>query len=68
VISHDLPSLAGVADRVAVLHHGRVVEDGPVRQVLEDPRDPYTARLVAAAPRLRREHLLTATSAPVPAS
>jgi ABC-type glutathione transport system ATPase component len=60
VISHDLPSLAGIADRVAVLHQGRIVEDGPVRQVLEDPRHPYTARLVAAAPRLRREHLLSA--------
>ncbi|GAA2011052.1 hypothetical protein GCM10009839_01320 [Catenulispora yoronensis] len=66
VISHDLPSLAGVADRVAVLHRGRVVEEGPVRQVLEDPQDPYTARLVAAAPRLRREQLLTAS--PTPAS
>ncbi|WP_194915823.1 ABC transporter ATP-binding protein [Catenulispora rubra] len=64
VISHDLPSLAGVADRVAVLHQGRIVEDGPVRQVLEDPRHAYTARLVAAAPRLRREHLLSARPTP----
>ncbi|HEV2635411.1 MAG TPA: ATP-binding cassette domain-containing protein [Actinocrinis sp.] len=58
VISHDLLSLATVADRVAVLHQGRIVEDGPVRQVLEDPRHPYTARLLAAAPRLRRAHLV----------
>lgn len=54
VITHDLASLAGIADRVAVLRHGRIVEDGPVGQVLEHPAHPYTARLVAATPRLRR--------------
>ncbi|HEY3867910.1 MAG TPA: ATP-binding cassette domain-containing protein [Actinocrinis sp.] len=53
VISHDLHSLAGVADRVAVLHGGRVAEQGPVRDVLDHPQHPYTSRLVAAAPRLR---------------
>jgi ABC-type glutathione transport system ATPase component len=53
VISHDLHSLAGVADRVAVLNEGRVVEHGPVRHVLDNPQDPYTQRLLAAAPRLR---------------
>ena len=54
VITHDLASLAGLADRVAVLRHGRIVEDGPVGRVLEQPSHPYTARLVAATPRLRR--------------
>jgi ABC-type glutathione transport system ATPase component len=57
VISHDLLSLAGIADRIAVLNHGRIVEDGPTRQVLENPQHPYTARLLAAAPRLRRASL-----------
>ena len=57
VISHDLLSLAGIADRIAVLNHGRIVEDGPTRQVLEDPQHPYTAKLLAAAPRLRRANL-----------
>ena len=57
VISHDLLSLAGIADRVAVLHEGRIVENAPVRQILEDPQHAYTARLLAAAPRLRRERL-----------
>jgi ABC-type glutathione transport system ATPase component len=52
VISHDLISLAGFADRVAVLFAGRVVEQGPARQVLDDPQDPYTRRLLAATPRL----------------
>ncbi|MEY9929850.1 ABC-type glutathione transport system ATPase component [Catenulispora sp. GP43] len=54
VISHDLPSLAGLADRIVVLYRGRIVEDGPVEQVLREPSHPYTARLVAATPRLRR--------------
>ena len=62
VISHDLHSLAGIADRVAVLHHGRIAEQGPVRDVLDDPQHPYTARLVAAAPRLRREAFAEAAS------
>ena len=61
VISHDLPSLAETADRVAVLHKGRIVEQGPVRDVVGDPQHPYTRRLLAAAPRLRT---LTAQGAP----
>ncbi|MEU8174392.1 oligopeptide/dipeptide ABC transporter ATP-binding protein [Microbispora hainanensis] len=60
VISHDLVSLAGVADRVAVLYRGRIVEQGPIREVFDDPRHPYTALLVASAPRVtgRRRHSL----------
>lgn len=54
VISHDLHSLAGVADRVAVLYRGRLVEQGPAREVLEHPAHPYTALLTASAPRVRR--------------
>ena len=57
VISHDLHSLAGIADRIAVLNQGRIVELGPVRDVLDNPRHSYTIRLLAAAPRLRREAL-----------
>ncbi|MBX6382835.1 MAG: ABC transporter ATP-binding protein [Microbispora sp.] len=52
VISHDLVSLAGVADRVAVLYRGRIVEEGPIREVFDNPRHPYTALLVASAPRV----------------
>jgi oligopeptide/dipeptide ABC transporter ATP-binding protein len=50
VISHDLSSLAGVADRVVVLYRGRIVEDGPIGEVFAHPRHPYTALLVASAP------------------
>jgi ABC-type glutathione transport system ATPase component len=53
VISHDLHSLSGFADRVAVLYQGRIVEHGPTRQVLDNPQHSYTRRLLAAAPRLR---------------
>jgi ABC-type glutathione transport system ATPase component len=68
VISHDLHSLAGIADRVAVLHQGRIAEHGPVREVLDRPQHPYTIRLVAAAPRLRRERITgTATATVTPA-
>jgi ABC-type glutathione transport system ATPase component len=68
VISHDLHSLAGVADRVAVLNEGRVVEQGPVRQVLDDPADPYTRRLLAAAPRLHTQTTQTTASTKEPVS
>jgi len=49
-ISHDLAVVEILASRVAVLHHGRLVEIGTREQVLLHPREPYTRRLVAAAP------------------
>jgi oligopeptide/dipeptide ABC transporter ATP-binding protein len=58
VISHDLASLAAVADRIVVLYRGRVVEQGPTEQVFGEPRHPYTALLVASAPSLTRQHPL----------
>ena len=54
IISHDLSSLAGIADRVVVLYRGRIVEDGPVDQVFTRPRHPYTALLMASAPRVEK--------------
>ncbi|MFD8566900.1 ABC transporter ATP-binding protein [Streptomyces sp. NPDC059639] len=58
VISHDLSSLAGIADRVAVLYRGRLVEQGPIGDVLQHPRHPYTALLTASVPSVRTEHRL----------
>jgi ABC-type glutathione transport system ATPase component len=54
IISHDLSSLAGIADRVVVLYRGRIVEDGPVAEVFTRPRHPYTALLMASAPRVEQ--------------
>ncbi|QMU77379.1 ABC transporter ATP-binding protein [Streptacidiphilus sp. PB12-B1b] len=59
VISHDLSSLAGIADRIAVLYRGRLVEQGSTAEVLTRPLHPYTALLTASAPSVRREHSLT---------
>jgi len=50
LISHDLAVVADIADRVLVMERGRVVEDGPVREVLRRPRAPYTRQLLAAIP------------------
>ena len=52
VISHDLAVVAGIADRVAVMRSGRIVEEGTTVEVLSNPRHPYTRMLLAAAPRL----------------
>ena len=62
-ITHDLGVVAQVGDRVAVMYAGRVVEHGPVMEVLRAPRHPYTAGLLRAAPRLVREKLI-----PIPGS
>ena len=56
-ITHDLGVVAQVADRIAVTYAGRVVEEGPVREVLLRPRHPYTAGLLRASPQLVRQKL-----------
>ncbi|HWC87426.1 MAG TPA: ABC transporter ATP-binding protein [Solirubrobacteraceae bacterium] len=55
MITHDLPLAAHFADRVAVMYLGRIVEVGGARQVLRDPRHPYTRALRDVAPRRGRE-------------
>jgi oligopeptide/dipeptide ABC transporter ATP-binding protein len=62
-ITHDLGVVAQVADRIAVTYAGRIVEEGPVREVLARPRHPYTAGLLRASPQLVRHKL-----APIPGS
>ena len=56
-ITHDLGVVAKVADRVAVMYAGRIVEEGPTRNVLELPQHPYTQGLLAASPTLERREL-----------
>jgi peptide/nickel transport system ATP-binding protein len=50
VVSHDLAVVADLADRVAVMRGGEIVEEGPVEAILHDPRHPYTRSLLAAIP------------------
>ncbi|MGC9199526.1 MAG: ATP-binding cassette domain-containing protein [Acidobacteriaceae bacterium] len=49
-ISHDLAVVAQIADRVAVMRHGEIVEQGEVQQVLTRAQHPYTRKLLASAP------------------
>lgn len=54
-ISHDLGVIADIADRVAVMQMGQIVESGPVHQILNQPQHPYTKGLVACRPSLHRK-------------
>jgi oligopeptide/dipeptide ABC transporter ATP-binding protein len=56
IITHDLGVIAQLADRVAVMYAGRIVEDAPVAEIFDAPRHPYTRALVASIPRLNEWH------------
>src|SRR5690606_4075463 len=49
-ISHDLSVVAGLADTVAVMYAGRIVEIGPVDRILDEPQHPYTQGLIGSIP------------------
>jgi len=51
-ISHDLASVPGICDRIAILHHGAIVESGTSQQIFSHPQHEYTQRLMAALPRI----------------
>jgi peptide/nickel transport system ATP-binding protein len=60
-ITHNLGVIAQIADTVAIMYLGKVVEYGPVREILRNPKHPYTVDLLRAVPRLgktARQHLV----------
>ena len=54
LISHNLGAVSALADRVAVMYAGKIVETGKVKEIISAPKHPYTRALLAAVPRLGR--------------
>ncbi len=66
-ISHDLMTVRFLADRIAVMYMGRIVESGPTERIFSNPRHPYTAALLESAPTLDRiRHLPEAPMGELP--
>jgi peptide/nickel transport system ATP-binding protein len=65
-ISHDLAVVSQIADRVAVMQHGRIVEQAAASKIFSTPQHPYTRRLLAAAPTMttRRDQPLAGLALP----
>jgi ABC-type dipeptide/oligopeptide/nickel transport system ATPase component len=61
LITHNFGIIGGIADRVAVMFRGSIVEEGPTESVLRDPQHAYTKALIACIPQLgqRRKRLTT---------
>ncbi len=64
-ITHDFGVVAEIADRVAVMQSGRIVEQGRAEDILNRPQHPYTQALIAAVPPLRPAHRPSAETAPL---
>jgi peptide/nickel transport system ATP-binding protein len=60
MITHDISTAAHFADRIAVMYLGRIVEEGPAREVVTDPRHPYTRALMSVVPKGDPRHRSTA--------
>jgi peptide/nickel transport system ATP-binding protein len=65
-VTHNLGVVAEIAGRVAVMYAGRIVETGPVSEVFDRPRHPYTVGLMRSVPRLGQSTLLKAAGTPLP--
>lgn len=55
LITHDLALVAQIADAIAIMYAGQIVEVGPARDIYQNPKHPYTQALIAAVPKLRSE-------------
>jgi oligopeptide/dipeptide ABC transporter ATP-binding protein len=66
IITHDLGVIAGIADEVAVMYAGHIIEKSPVSKIFKSPCHPYTQALIGSIPRLRHwpERLTTIEGAP----
>jgi peptide/nickel transport system ATP-binding protein len=64
-ISHDLPSVAEICHRIAILHKGEIVECAPAERIFTSSQHPYTQRLIAALPAIP-ERIPTAAKAASP--
>ena len=56
-ISHDIQTVRYISDRIIVMNHGQIMEQGPAKQVFENPQDDYTKMLLGAAPSLLHPNL-----------
>ncbi len=55
-ITHDLAVVAEIADEIAVMYQGKIIEHGLVKQVLNNPQHPYSQKLLAAVPKLQKTY------------
>lgn len=55
IVTHDIGVVSAMADTVLVLKDGKEMEYGPAKEVLENPQNPYTKKLLSAVPKLRRQ-------------
>jgi len=61
VVTHDLGLAWNIADRIVVMYLGRVVEEGPTEQVLNDPQHPYTKALLSVVPEMEQVEAIVLT-------
>ena len=57
LVTHNIGVIRAMADTMLVLHQGEVMEYGKAKEILNNPQSPYTQKLLAAVPRLRRSAL-----------